>query len=213
VAAPPNFLLLSAGRFAGLAEGLGECRRRRSFAPGRGLFAALTGAARDYAEHYHPGPEEPLLAHAARGLPFDRDRWRLVVGEALLFAADEIPEIPTAPETLCWLLAPGGGGRTRADFAPVEQALFGARDLCFGGGFYRPDNAGLNDRPDVARLADWLASVESASWSADDLAGLESVEEEDRGDELAFARDGLAALRGLYGRASGGGQVVVCERW
>ena len=100
-------------------------------------------------------PDEPLLAQVARSIvPFDRDFWRLLAGEVLLYGAASVPEILTAPDTLGHLLAPG------QDDSPIRQAHFGARGLAFGGGIYRPDAAGWNDAEDVARLADYLAAID-----------------------------------------------------
>src|SRR6516164_7163015 len=149
---PLYFLLHDAARFhEALRPALAEAWRRRSFEPCRALCSALAPAAVGFAERYHTGHDEPLLAQVARGgVPFDRDFWRLLVGEALLYGAASVPEILTAPDTLCRLLAAG------SESAPIRQAHFGSRDLTFGGGFYRPDAAGLNDVADVARLAEYL---------------------------------------------------------
>jgi hypothetical protein len=211
------FLLHDARRFQDQARPvLGECWRRRNFTPGREFFAAVADAARRFAQRYHTGEVEPLSAAAAAGLPFDRSRWRHLAGEALLYLADDIPELETAPETYCALLAPGHlppGDRPRRDFAPVEQALFGAAELAFGGGFYRPDQAGWNDPSAVTRLAAELGAVDPARWAPADLAALPDLaDEDDRAEELAFAQEWFPALAGLYRRAADTGRVVVCER-
>jgi hypothetical protein len=195
---------------------LRECWRQRSFDPGRDFFTDLAEAAERFAQRYHAGDAEPLAAVAARGgLSFDRSRWRHLVGEALLYLAEDIPEIQTAPDAYCRLLAPGhgpAGDHPRGEFAPVEQALFGSADLVFGG-YYRPDQAGWNDTPAVARLAAELAAVDPDRWTAADLAGLPGLtDEEDLAEELAFAQEWFPALAGLYRRAEEGGLVVVCER-
>src|SRR5262249_31511253 len=124
--------------------------RQRSFEPCRALCASLVPAAQAFAERYHTGPDEPVLSRLGHGLPFDRDIGRYLVGEIFLVAAQEIPEIQTAPDTLCRLLAPdrcGEGEIPRPQFAPIQQAHFGTRDLVFAGGYYRPDQAGWNDVP------------------------------------------------------------------
>jgi hypothetical protein len=212
---PLYFLPHDAGRFREVIRpALGDAWRRRSFEPCRALCAALAPAAAAYADRYHTGPDEPLLARAARGLPFDRDFWRLLVGEVLLYAAAAVPEVPTAPDTLLCLLAPERCGHPpgpRELFVPIEQAHFGARDLVFGGGFYRPDTAAYNDGADVARLAEYLAAVEPARWSTANLAPLRELGEADRADELEYARDVFPRLRDLYREAAAAGQVVVCE--
>jgi hypothetical protein len=214
---PLYFLLLDAGSFRGAtAPALAAAWRRGSFAPCRGLCAGLVPAARAFAERYHLGADEPLLARVAReggGVPFDRDLWRLLVGEVLLYAAAEIPEFQTAPATLACLLAPAEFRRwplPRMEFAPIQQAHHGSRDLVLGG-FYRPEHAGWNDAADVSRMADYLGGIDPGRWAEADLAALPEVAEEDRGEELAFARDCLASLRETYARARERGQVIVCE--
>jgi hypothetical protein len=205
---PLYFLLHDAARFDGeLRPALAAAWRRRSFEPCRPLCAALAPAAVAFAERYHTGHDEPLLAQVARGsAPFDRDFWRLLVGEVLLYGAGSVPEIVTAPDTLSHLLAGPD------DAAPIRQAHFGSHNLVFGGGFYRPDAAGYNDRTDVSRLADYLASVDPSTWTVADLAGLRAfADDEERADELAFARDALPPLAELYQGARDAGQVVVCE--
>jgi hypothetical protein len=186
--------------------------QQRSFEPCRSLCESLLPAARAFAERYHLGLEEPLLAEILRGLPFDREFWHHLAGELLWYGAKEIPEIETAPDTLCCLLAPDryrdrSGGRER--FAPIEQVHFGARDVLFGGGFYRPEHAGYNDSSDVSRLADYLHSLDPEEWTTAQLADLEG-EEEDRADELEFVREWFPALRDLYDRARAD-RVIFCE--
>src|SRR5436309_12057709 len=102
------FLVLDGAAFEGrVRPALAASWRRRTFDPCRPLCAALVPAARDYAERYCTGGDEPLVAKVADGLSFDRAFWRTLVGEVLLFTAVDIPEIRTCPETLCRLLAPG----------------------------------------------------------------------------------------------------------
>jgi len=193
---------------------LAAARQARSFSPCQSLCADLLPAMRGFRERFHLD-EEMLIAQVARGLSFDRDRWRLLVGEMLLVSAVEIPEIETAPETWTWLLAPeqrGSSPPARADFAPIQQALFGSRDLTFGLAVYRPDHAGWNDDGDVRRLASYLASVDVQQWTANDLAGLESLaDDEDRAEELEYAREWLADLVDLYHLAAERGNIIVCE--
>jgi len=101
------FLMLDAADFEGRARPLlAASWRQRSFTPCRSFCAELLPAASAYAEQFHVGADEPLLARVAEGLSFDRDRWRALVGEVLLFTAVEIPEFQTCEETLCRLLAP-----------------------------------------------------------------------------------------------------------
>lgn len=189
--------------------------RQRSFEPCRSLCTSLLPAVASFAQRYHTGAEEPLLVPVSRGLPFDRAFWRALVGEVLWYSADDIPEFQTAPETLCALLAPDcyrQGDRPRERFAPIEQVHFGARDLVFGGGFYRPDHAGFNDLDDVARLARYLASVDPGRWTVADLGGVaELADDEERAEELQFVREWLPALQDFYRLAHDQGQLIVCE--
>lgn len=189
--------------------------RLRSFEPCRALCSDLLSATRAFQERYHTGSEEPLVSRVARGLSFDRDFWRLLVGELLLFGAAEIPEMQIAPDTLCCLLAPEHyreGEVPRERLAPIQQAHFGTRDLAFGARLYRPEQVGLNDTADVDRLAAYLASLDPEAWNAAGLSALrEAADDEERAEELAFARDWFPALRELYQRARARGQVVVCE--
>jgi hypothetical protein len=211
---PLYFLLHDAERFhQTIRPALAAAWRRRDFGPCRSLCAALAPAAADFARRYHTGPDEPLLAQVARGaVPFDRAVWRLLVGEALLYGAAAVPEVVTAPDTVCHLLAPGQDESvSRPQFAPIRQAHFGARDLVFGGGFYRPEAAGYNDRADVTRLADDLAAVDPSRWTADALDGLRPFRDDERDDELAFAREVFPPLVELYQGARNAGQVIVCE--
>ena len=185
------FIVLDATDFENrLRPALAASWHRRSFDPCRGLCTSLLPSARAYAERYHVGGDEPLLSRVVAGLSFDRAFWRALVGEVLLFAAAEIPELQTCEETLLRLLAP--------TTEPIVQAHHGSRDLAFGAVVYRPDHAGYNNRDDVARLADYLASVRPHEWSADRLAGPDA---EDAADEVEFAREWFPALVDLFRRA------------
>jgi hypothetical protein len=92
---------------------------------------------------------------------------------------------------------------------PIMQAHRGSRDLTFGAAVYRPEHAGLNDRDDVARLAEFLASVRPEQWTAAALVGMD---EEDAADEIEFAREWFPELVDLFRRANERGQVIVHER-
>jgi hypothetical protein len=209
------FLMLDGAAFEGEARPvLAAAWRLRSFAPCRPLCAALRPAADAYRERYHVGDDEPLLARVAAGLPFDRAFWRTLVSEVLLFSALEIPEFQTAEETLCCLLSPEHyreGPAARDRLAPIRQAHHGTRDLTFGAAVYRPEHAGYNGRADVARLADYLEAVRPDCWTVADLEGLRDADEEERADELAFAREWFPVLADVYRRARERGQVLVIE--
>lgn len=158
---------------------------------------------------------QAIMSKVMHGLPFDRDRWKLLVGEILLFAAAEVPEIEVVPETLLCLLAPDAYLNEeveRRNFPSIQQAHAGARDLDFGGKVYRPEKAGYNDTPDVDRLASYLGAQEPDRWTVSDLKRLREVNDDaERADELAFAREWFPALRELYQQARVNRQVVVCE--
>jgi hypothetical protein len=213
---PLYFLLLDRRTFEEqLRPALAASWRQRSFATCEPLLATLLPAAAAFAERYHTGGSAPLLGRVADGLPFDRNIWRYLVSEVLMFGAADIPDIQTAPETLGWLLARDRlpeGVLERQRLAPIRQAHHGSRDLVFGGGFYRPEHAGYNDGNDVARLADYLAAVDPDRWTAADLAGLPGLADEDeRAEELEFVREWFPALRDLYVRAREQDQIVICE--
>jgi hypothetical protein len=197
-----------------LSPALAESWQRRAFEPCRPLAGLLRDAVEEFGRRYHTLVEESILFRLGQGLPFDRGTWRLLVGEVLLYGAREIPEIQTAPETLtCLLAAPrfSEGNPSRDQFASIQQALFGTRDLAFGTGYYRPEQAGWNDVPDVARLADYLAGVDPGLWTATDLAALPGMADEDRAEELEFARDWFPDLAGIYRRAESHAFVIICE--
>jgi hypothetical protein len=210
---PLYFMLHDAARFhQELCPLLAEAWRRRSFEACRRLCRDL--APRVLAEQSPLNPEQPLLCHVAQGLAFDRDYWRLLAGELLLFTAVELPAAPAAPETLRFLLAPQRQAEEpvpRERFTPIEQAHLGSRDLTFGGARYRPEQAGYNDVDDVRRLASYLAAQNPEQWRVADLAALDEVPEDERADELEFARHCFAVLAELYARAAQHGHVVVCE--
>ncbi len=211
---PLYFLLHDAGRFRReVRPALSEAWRRRSFEPCRALCAALAPAAADFAARYHTGADEPLLARAARGdVPFDRDLWRLLVGEALLYAATAVPEVPTAVDALRCLLAPSHAPARREEFDDLARVHYGSRDLVFAGAYYRPESAGYSDADDVGRLAGWLQGVDVTRWRLSDLSGMAEFDDGERAEELEFARDvAFPALRDLYRQARDAGQVVVCE--
>jgi hypothetical protein len=210
------FFILDAAQFDGrVRPALAGAWRSRHFEPVRGLCAELLPAARAYAERYHTRATEPLLTNIAAGtVPFDRDVWRSLVAEVLLFGALEIPEFPVNAETLTCLLAPGQYREPvhdRALFPPVTQALEGTRDLTFGAAVYRPEDAGYNNAADVKRLADYLAAVRTEAWTAADLAGLRELPEEDHGEELAYVRECFPALAEMYRRAADDGRAIVHE--
>ncbi len=213
---PVYYMLFDADLFSRrISPALAASWRLRSFEPCRTLCSDLVPAALAFTQGFATGPEEPLLCKVARDLPFDRHFWQLLVGELLFYAAAEIPEIQIAPDTLCCLLAPEvyrQGAVPRARFAPIQQAHFGKRELLFGARCYRAEHAGYNDLADVAALDEYLASQTRENWTVADLMELRDVAgDEERQEELDFAREWFPALRELYQRAAAQGQVIVCE--
>lgn len=203
------FLLHDAADFAHrVRPALSASWHARSFEPCRTLCTELAPAASDFTRRYGADGDEPFVARVARGLPFDRDLWRLLVGEVLLYAALELPEIQTTPESVVFLLTRRRCAIERERFAPIEQAYFGSRDLVFGG-YYRPEHAGLNDPADVARLSDYLATLRPEEWT--DLEGLPGLSPDERDDELDFAREWFPALQELYREARARKLLVLCE--
>jgi hypothetical protein len=194
---------------------LAACWQKRSFRPCVAAEAILLTAAASYAKRYSIVLEETILGQLQRGLAFDRGVWRLLVSEVLLFLARDIPELATAPDAWCRLLAPDRsleGEVLRPQFAPIQQALFGTRDLVLGGGYYRPDQAGWNDVADVTRIAHYLESIDARAWTKADLENLpELTDDEERAEELEYARDWFPELAGMYHRAREEKQLIVCE--
>jgi hypothetical protein len=208
------FLVLNGDDFErNVRPALAASWRERSFGPCRDLCVRLLPSARAYAERYHTGSDEPLLAKVADGLPFDRAYWRSLVGEVLLFSAVEIPEFQTCADTLCRLLAPTacGAALPREQLPPIRQAHEGSRDLTFGAAVYRPEYAGYNNTADVARLADYLAGIGPQRWTVADLRPREGEDAADLTDELDFAREWFPVLAALFSRCQESGRVIVHE--
>jgi hypothetical protein len=211
---PLYFMLLDGPFLHGeLAQALAASWRARSFEPCRRLCQALLPEAQAFAARYHTGSEPSLIALAAEGLTFDRHAWQALAGEILLTRA-EIPEIETAPRSLCCLLAPEQLGRDdlpRDKLAPIRQVHEGSRTLCFGPRAYRPLATGYNNREDVRRLAEYLDAVDLKDYSAADLHLLPELAAEDRQEELELVREWFPALRLLYRQANQNVREIVCE--
>jgi hypothetical protein len=208
------FLLINADFFeTRMRPALASCRKLRSFGPCRDLCAALLPRVAEFEARYHVNEGESLVGQVARGVPYLREFWPALVGELLFYAADEIPEFQTSPDTLACLLAPEyrGGTTRRQELPPILQAHRGSRELTFGAAAYRPEHCGLNDRGDVHRLAAYLDAIDPGAWQADALAALPGLDAGDREEELAVARDFFPPLRDVYRRAAAANQVVVIE--
>lgn len=201
------FLVLDAALFEQeMRPALATAWRLRSFDPCRAFCSTLLPRVGEFSARYHTGESEPLSAQVVSGLPFQRDFWRALVGELLFYAAADIPEIQTCPDTLACLLARDHGATA------IHQAHFGSRDLTFGPTVYRPDHCGYNNRDDVRRLADFLAAVDPGRWQAVDLAALADLAgEEEWQEELEFARYWLPPLAEMYRQAAEKKRVIVHE--
>lgn len=213
---PVYFLVLESKEFEEqLRPALAASWRQRSFAPCRMVCQRLASAAQAFAAKYHTGPDDSLLARVAEGLNFDPRYWPALVGEMLLYAAVEIPELQTSPDSLaCLLESPDRRIRSldRATHSLIHQVHFGAADLVIGGRIYRPDKVGINDSRRVAELGQYLAAQDPASWCADDLKSLpELATEADRVDELAFVREWFPSLQDLYEQARLRERLIICE--
>jgi len=194
---------------------LAQCWRRRSFHPGQDLWRELLGRIGEFHADYHGLAAKTLVGEVAEGLAFDRQIWRALVGEVLVIAAEQLPVLHISPMTLRILLAGENFGRDvpRSQFAPIEQALFGSRDLVFGGGFYRPDHAGWNDLEDGVRLAEYLGKMDPLAWEPAHLQGLTDLpDDEERNEELEFTRQNWPGLVEVYVQAREKHHVVICEQ-
>ena len=166
---------------------------------------------RSFHGDYHVLADKTLVEHVADELSFDRHVWRAVVGEVLLFAAEELPLLRIAPATLCCLLSNGLAGAAGSK-SPIEQVLYGSQYLNFAGRYYRSCYAGYNDVVDVVRLTDYLEKVDSAQWRPSDLADLpEFTDEEDWAEEIEFVRENWPSLVEVYRKSRANECVVVCE--
>jgi hypothetical protein len=197
-----------------LRPALARSWHTRNFEPCRSLCAEMLAAAQTYKDRYHLGDATSFVAQVAAGLPFDRDWWRMLAGELLLFTAVEIPEFQTSADTLCCLLAPDydpASNQTPELLPAILQAHRGSRDLMFGTTVYRPDRAGLNTRSDVRRLADWLETVDPLVWNSAPLVNVEDMDEDDRAEELEFVREWFPVLVELYRRVRDRGQLLIHE--
>jgi hypothetical protein len=188
--------------------------RRRSFAPCLPLCQPLIRTAENYSAQYHVA-DPPLVCRLNTGVGYDKDLWRLLIGELLIFGAVAMPEIAQAQQTLCCLASPRAWSSdlpAREDFCPMQLAHLGTRELCFGLASYRSDAVGWNDIDDVERLAAYLGGIKPANWQPDALHHcMPDTEEIDRTDELAYATECLTALSGLYRTAATDRRVIVAE--
>jgi hypothetical protein len=181
-----------------LSPALAASSCRRSFLPIVNLVSEIHETLRESAARDRlTRSEEPLLFRC-HSLRFDRRLWRHLAGELLLYAAAETPAFPTAPEVLAQLMDP--------EF--VERIHDGSRDVLFAGVPYRIGQAGMHEGTDAAQLATQLSGIRAEEWRAERLA---DVPPEERLEELAFARQCLEDLQGMFERAEAKGRVIVCE--
>jgi hypothetical protein len=188
--------------------------RSRSFEPCQELRDSLIVAGHDFAERFHCNFEDSLLHHFRADMPFDRSLWRGLVSEVLLYGAKQIPEVPDVFDGLARLLncqVQGDASNSREQFDPLQQIQHGSRDLCFGGGYYRPEHAGYNSLEDVARLTAYLDSIRTDTWKVSDLDETPGLDAEDAHAELEYAGQGFKVVCDLYHQAQVDKHIVVCE--
>lgn len=213
---PLYTMLLDSAVFHGeIVPFLGETWSQRSFRAREDLWAALQSKAKIFAARYHVPVQDLLLCCDLGTLTFDRHSWLLLAGEALLVAATEIPEMDIAVDTLSCLMAPlalRSEWTGRGQFAPIQQALYGCRDLAFGAKLFRPEYVGYNDVEDVIRLADYLGGIDMTAWYPDRLLPLPGMADDgERQAELEDAREWFPLLADMYRRAANARQVIVAE--
>jgi len=104
---PIYFMLLDARQFhQDIVPALSISWRQRSFALLAPDFMPPSAARRaELRGEVHVPGGQTIHGQGCARLAIDRDRWKLVVGEILLFAAAEVPEIEVVPETMLCLLA------------------------------------------------------------------------------------------------------------
>jgi hypothetical protein len=202
------FFLLPSDRFHQLIiPALAACWRHGSFTPARNLCPKSGFLA---ASNLSTARSDCLdLNHGSRNVPFRRDLWKLLVTEALIANAVELPQIETPLDSYADILGQEPA-EERLQFSPIQRAILGSRDLVFGGGYYRPDAVGWNNVDDVDWLADWLAQINTSAWDAS-LLKRPGTSNEGRMDEFQFALEWFPELCGIYRRAHEISAIVICE--
>jgi hypothetical protein len=172
--------------------------RDRSFAAFSQLEPRIASRIDRFAERALLTPNERPLFADCRTLTFHRRTWRYLVGELLLYAADEIPDFPIEPDLL-------------SQFLPtdlIRRLHTGSRELTFEGIPYRPENSGFHDAADVANITPQLRTMDCSHWPAERLV---DVPAEDREHELAYARQCFKELQCMYESAIAHDYLIVCE--
>jgi hypothetical protein len=172
---------------------LAECRRTQSFNACKPLCRELLKRSGD--------APDSLMAQVSQGLAYQARTWQALIGELLAAGAEQTPRLSLNPCLLCSIhgCAPE---RHRPGLTPVQQALYGAKEVDFGVGVYRPEHAGLNDSDDVRRLTAYLESVDPATWSRPAM-----VDTEDFADSQASWPE----LVSMYQAAQRRGWLVISE--
>lgn len=180
----------------------------KSFDPCRPLAQQLAPAVLAFWRRYLFDDSASMIGQVAAGRPFDRDVWRLLVGEILLHGADELPQIGGDIDALLCQIPLDGelSVSDRSKLGPIGQAICGSRDLLFGLTCYQPERTGWNDVADVGRLALVLKSAAAADSPIADHGSQDQQENAD------CARDAMSELAEMYERAMQKRQVVICDR-
>jgi hypothetical protein len=181
-----------------LSPALAASYRKRSFEPLTDLVRDLQPLIEAFGQRYHLTTIERPLVFARAGKPFHRRLWRHFAGELLLYAAVETPDFPIAPELLSQFIPPD----------LVERLHRGSREVTFDCIPYRPDQAGMHDTADVAELAATLAAIDPSAWTT---RALTHLAEDERDEELAFARQCFEQLQEMVTGAHRQGRLIVCE--
>ncbi len=186
-----------------------------SFEPVVAVAKQLEKDIATFSEKFRMGTDEPILDHVASGMKFNRDVWEMALGEALFYGAKEAPDSPVSFGSLRFLLGSRmreGELRARSEWPWIDRAVLGSRSLRLGRAVYRPQHAGWNLAMEAASLASEAQSVDPEKWLESDLELLDAtMDDENRADELALAKDSLQGLSTIYDRATRLDYVVVCE--
>jgi hypothetical protein len=212
---PHYFLLHDSHLFEGqILPAFAGSWQGKSFEPIVALARQLEPRIAAFGDKFRMGADKAMLELIARGMKFNRDIWEMALGEVLYYGARETPNAPVSFGSLRFLLGSTGNVLTsRSDWPWIDRAILGARTLRLGRGVYHPQDAGWNSTAEAAVIAAEASRVDSEGWHEAALKQFDaSLDEEDRADELALARDALQGIRAIYQQAVDSNFIVVCEQ-